>query len=139
MEGRGEISGAVDAEAAPDSGIRCCLLGSQRNYWRHSGRSQSRCHRTHESHDAILVFIPLLGVLGTSALLGFKIWFDNQLKTQEAPGGDTELLVEAMHQLHDEMGSMREDIAELQERLDFAERMLSEVRSSNAVGPGDST
>ena len=88
---------------------------------------------------AILVFIPLLGVLGASALLGFKMWSNHQLKMREAPGGDTERLVEAMHQLHDEVGSMREDIAELEERLDFAERMLSEVRSKNAIGPGDST
>lgn len=77
--------------------------------------------------------------MGAIALLGFKMRFNHQLKMREAPGGDTERLVEAMHQLHDELGSMREDIAELQERLDFAERMLSEVRSRNAVGPGDST
>jgi hypothetical protein len=89
--------------------------------------------------DAILVFIPLLGVLGAIALLGFRMRFNHQLKMREPPGGDTERLVEAMHQLHDETGSMREDIAELQERMDFAERMLSEVRSRNAVGPGDST
>ncbi|UCG88440.1 MAG: hypothetical protein JSW71_07830 [Gemmatimonadota bacterium] len=89
--------------------------------------------------NAVLVVIPLLGVLGASALLGFKMWSNHQLKMREAPGGDTERLVEAMHQLHDEMGSIREDIADIQERLDSAEHMLSEVRSRNAIGPGDST
>jgi hypothetical protein len=34
---------------------------------------------------------------------------------------------------------MREDVAELHERMDFTERVLSEVRSKNAIGPGDST
>ncbi len=34
---------------------------------------------------------------------------------------------------------MREALAELHERVDFTERMLSEVRSRNAIGPGDST
>jgi predicted nucleic acid-binding Zn-ribbon protein len=54
------------------------------------------------------------------------------------PGGDIERLSEAMQQLHDEVGSMREEFAELNERMDFTERMLSEVRSRNAIGPGDS-
>ena len=44
-----------------------------------------------------------------------------------------------MQLLHDEVGSMRDDLAELQERLDFTERILSEVRSRNVIGPGDST
>ncbi len=34
---------------------------------------------------------------------------------------------------------MREDMAELHERMDFTERVLSEIRSKNAIGPGDST
>ena len=34
---------------------------------------------------------------------------------------------------------MREDVAELQERVDFTERILSEVRARNAIGPRDST
>ena len=50
---------------------------------------------------------------------------------RETPGGDNERLSEAVQQLHDE-------VAELQERVDFTERLLSEVRSKNAIGPGDS-
>jgi hypothetical protein len=89
--------------------------------------------------DSVLVIIPLLGVLCAAGLAGFKMWSNHQLKMREPPGGDNERLVEAMHQLHDEMGSMREDIAELQERLDFTERMLSEGKSRNAIERGDST
>ena len=58
---------------------------------------------------------------------------------RETPGGDNERLTEGMQQLSDEVGSMREEVAELHERVDFTERMLSEVKSRNAIGPGDST
>ncbi len=85
------------------------------------------------------VFIPILGILGFCGFLGLKTWTNYKLKMRETPGGDIEHLTEAVQQLHDEAGSMREDVAELQERVDFTERMLSEVRSRNAIGPGDAT
>jgi hypothetical protein len=88
---------------------------------------------------AILLLMPALGVVCGTILVGIKMLSSHQLKMREAPGGDTERLVEAIHQLHDEIGSMREDIAEVQERLDFTERVLSEVKSRDAIGPGDST
>ncbi len=84
------------------------------------------------------VFIPILGILGFFGLMGLKIWSQHQLKMRETPGGDSERLTEAVQQLHDEVDSMREEVAELHERADFTERMLSEVRSRNAIGPGDS-
>jgi hypothetical protein len=89
--------------------------------------------------EVILVFAPILGVLGVCGLLGLKIWSNYKLKMRETPGGDNERLADAVHQLHEEVGSMREDVAELHERMDFTERVLSEVRSKNAIGPGDST
>ncbi len=67
------------------------------------------------------------------------MWSNHQLKMRETPGGDIERFTEAVQQLHDEVGSMREDFAELHERVDFTERMLSEIRSRNVIGPGDST
>jgi hypothetical protein len=85
------------------------------------------------------VFIPILGICGLVGFVALKMWFDHQLKMREAPGGDIDALTEAVQQLHDEVGSMREDFTELLERVDFTERMLSEVRSRNAIGPGDST
>ncbi len=84
------------------------------------------------------VFIPILGILGFFGLMGLKIWSQHQLKMRETPGGDSERLTEAVQRLHDEVDSMREEVAELHERADFTERMLSEVRSRNAIGPGDS-
>ena len=85
------------------------------------------------------VFIPIVAVGGGLAIAGMKMWFNHQLKMRETPGGDNERLIEAVQQLQDEFGSMREDFAELQERVDFTERVLSEVRARNVIGPGDST
>ncbi len=85
------------------------------------------------------VFIPILTILGGFGLVGLKIWTNHKLKMRETPDGDSERLTEAVQQLHDEFGSMREEVAELHERMEFTERMLSEVRSRNAIGPGDST
>jgi predicted negative regulator of RcsB-dependent stress response len=85
------------------------------------------------------VFIPILAVLGFFGLVGLKTWSAHQLKMRETLGGDSERLFEAVQQLQDEVGSMREDIAEIHERMEFTERMLTEVRSKNAIGPGDST
>ncbi len=80
-----------------------------------------------------------MGILGFCGIMGLQIWSNHKMKMRETPGGDNERLTEAVQQLHDEVSSMREEFAELHERVDFTERMLSEVRSRNAIGPGDST
>ncbi len=85
------------------------------------------------------IFIPILAILGGCRLVALKTWSNHKLKMREMPDGDNERLTEAVQQLYDQVGSMREDLDELHERLDFTERMLSEVRSRHAVGPVDST
>ena len=85
------------------------------------------------------VFIPILGILGGFGRMGLKIWTNHKLKMRQTPDGDNERLTELEQQLSDEVGSMREALAELYERVEFTERMLSEVRSRNAIGPGLST
>jgi hypothetical protein len=71
--------------------------------------------------------------------MGMKTWSDHKLKMRETPGGESERLSEAVQQLFDEVGSMREDLADIHERMEFTERMLTEIRSRNAIGPGDTT
>ena len=88
---------------------------------------------------AVAVFIPIFGVLGLVGLVGLKTWSHHKLKMQEMSGGDDERLADAVQQLYEEVSSMRDDLGELHERVDFTERMLSEVRSKNAIGPGDPT
>lgn len=85
------------------------------------------------------VFIPIFAVLGFFGLMGLKTWSNHKLKMREMPDGDNERLSEAVQQLYDEVGSMREDLAEMHERMEFTERMLTEIRSRNAIGPGNST
>ncbi len=85
------------------------------------------------------VFIPILFILGGFGIAGLAIWSNHKLKMRKTPDGDNERLTGVVQQLSDEVGSMREDLAELHERVDFTERMLSQVRSRNAIGPGDST
>ena len=89
--------------------------------------------------EVLGVFIPIVAIIGFFGLRGLKTWSTHQLRMRETPGGDNERLTETVQQLHDEVGSMREEVAELHERVDFTERMLSEVRSRNVIGPGDST
>ena len=89
--------------------------------------------------EVVGVFVPIVFIIGFFGLMGLKTWANHKLKMRETPGGDNEHLAEAVQQLHDEFGSMREEVAELHERVDFTERLLSEVRSRNAIGPGDST
>ncbi len=85
------------------------------------------------------VLIPIIAVSGGLCLWALKIWSNHQLKMRETPAGDIERLADAVRELHDEIGSMREEFAELHERVDFTERVLSEVRARNAIEPGDST
>ncbi len=82
--------------------------------------------------ETLAIFVPIFGILGGVGLVGLKIWTNHELKMREMPDGDNERLTEAVQQLSDE-------VAELHERMEFTERMLSEVRSRNAIGPGDST
>ena len=89
--------------------------------------------------EIIGVFIPILAIIGGFGIAGLKIWSNHQLKMREMPDGDNENLAETVQQLYDEIGSMREDLAELHERVDFSERMFSDVKSKDAIGPGDST
>ncbi len=92
-----------------------------------------------EVGEILALVLPILGLSGGLVLAGLKGWSSHKVKMREAPEGDTERLFEAMQQLHDELGSVREDVAELQERMDFTERVLSEVKARNAIGPGDAT
>ncbi len=89
--------------------------------------------------EVLGIFVPIFAVIGFFSLMGLKTWSNHQLKMRETQGGDNERLTEAVQQLYDEVGSLRDDLAELNERVDFTERMLSDVRSRNAIGPGDAT
>ena len=79
--------------------------------------------------EVLGIVIPILVVTGSFVLVGLKGWSNHTLRMRETPGRDNERLAETMQQLQDEVGSMREDVAELHERVDFTERILAEVKS----------
>src|SRR5712691_161456 len=70
--------------------------------------------------------------------LGFGLWAQARMRIEEArsrAGGlDTGSEVE-IPALRDEVGEVRRELGEMQERLDFAERLLSQAREGDRL-PG---
>ena len=79
--------------------------------------------------DIVIVF----GTVGSVGVLSVILWFRLKKKELEMRGGDPELgpVVDA---LRDDLADMQEhtraQLAEMQERLDFAERLLTAGRAS---------
>ena len=79
----------------------------------------------------------LLGtaMLGGFTLAGLRMW----LRYREArlgiqSGAADAPAVEALEELRDQVGALRGEVAELHERLDFAERLLTSGRSAPGSG-----
>ncbi len=88
----------------------------------------------------VIAPVMVLTTIGTIFLIGMKMRFNHKFRMRERPGGeDTERLTEAVEQLHDEMRLMREEFADLDERVDFTERMLSQGKSRDAIAPPETT
>jgi hypothetical protein len=92
-----------------------------------------------EAIDAIGACTAMIS-FGIFVLVGMKMRFNHKLRLREREGGETaERLTEVVEQLHDEVRLMRQEFGELQERVDFTERMLSQGRSKNEIRPREST
>jgi hypothetical protein len=75
--------------------------------------------------------IALLG-LGSFVLIGMKLRYNHLRDTKHATGREElDRLIRAVELLHDDMRVMRDDIVELGERVDFAERVLAHGRSED--------
>jgi hypothetical protein len=71
---------------------------------------------------------PLLAVLsmGVFVLVGMKIWLKHKIDRQRLEGSEeVDRLAEVIDSLHDQIQLVREDLGDLQERVDFAERLLT--------------
>ena len=77
--------------------------------------------------------------MGIIVLVGLKMRFNHKFRMRETPAGENERLTEAVEQLTDEVRLMREEFADLDERVDFTERMLSRGRSRDAIAPRETT
>ena len=92
--------------------------------------------------EGILAIVFLFGG-GTFAALSFspigRAVADRIRGKSSAAGGGTELRAElADHKaaLDQELEAVRREVAELAERLDFAERLLAKGREGQRIGPG---
>ncbi len=91
----------------------------------------------------ILEFIAPLTIIttiGTLFLIGMKMRLSAKVQLQQgSKSEDVERLADAVDGLHEEVRMLREEHAELQERMDFAERMLSSGKPRKALGEQTST
>ena len=76
--------------------------------------------------EGIMAITAMLGI-GTFVLIGMKMRFDYKSKMLDQPKSteDIERLADAMDSIYEQTRTLREDIGELQERLDFHERLLT--------------
>ncbi len=73
--------------------------------------------------------------LGTMILIGVKLRYSHKEKMRVGEGGsaeDTQRLEEEVATLRDEVHGMREGFAEMYERLEFAERLLTKGRADGS-------
>ena len=77
----------------------------------------------------IEILAPLVALLamGAFGLIGMKIWLRSKVERQQLAGRrDMERIEESLYSLHDNLQSLREQLGELHERVDFAERFLTQ-------------
>jgi hypothetical protein len=67
-----------------------------------------------------------LTAMGTFILIGIRMRFNHKYRmlNRESPE-QVERLTDAVQQLHEEVRVLRDEMVELHERVDFAERMLT--------------
>jgi hypothetical protein len=87
----------------------------------------------------VLVVSIVMGALAFTGTAASTVWalvhFKLKKKELETRGGDPELGQE-VDALRDDLNDTRAQVAEMQERLDFAERMLTAGRASQKDGSG---
>ena len=92
--------------------------------------------------EVIEFIAPVIGVtsVGIMILIGMKMRLSAKVQLQEgSKSEDVERLADAVDGLHEEVRMLREEYTELQERMDFAERMLSTGQPRKALGEQTST
>lgn len=86
--------------------------------------------------DVAGALVAIVGVVsvGTMILIGMRMRFIHKMQNREKPE-QFEQIHDALDALHDENRSLREDVAELQERLDFHERLLTQPKDERVDTP----
>ena len=73
---------------------------------------------------------PLHATIHTALAVAFGLWAQRMRK-----GPDTGEFQARLETLEFELGNVRRELGEVQERLDFAERVLAQVQDPRRVGP----
>jgi len=86
--------------------------------------------------DVAGALVAVLGVVsvGTLVLIGMRMRFMHKIESRNKPD-ELEQINDALDVLHEDNRSLREDVAELQERLDFHERLLTQPRDERVDTP----
>jgi len=73
-----------------------------------------------------IIVMTLVATISGSGLLAWRMWLRSKTERLRLTGGDEiEQLTEAIDSLHERMQLMQDEICELHERVDFAERLLA--------------
>jgi len=90
--------------------------------------------------------LAIIFIFGGATLVGLgfspigRAIADNIRRKGQVPVGDDlrNELVEQREALREDLDAVRREVAELAERLDFAERLLAKSRETDRIGPGRS-
>ena len=79
-----------------------------------------------EAFEGLMAVIAMISI-GGFVLTGMKMRYQYKSKMLDQPKGseDLERLADAMDSMYEQTRSLREEISDLQERLDFHERLLA--------------
>jgi cell division protein FtsB len=82
------------------------------------------------------IIAPFLGIIGfgSMVLIGMKMRYTHLRHTRSAAAApkDVERLTEAVETLRDDVRLLRDELVELNERVEFTERMLTRAKSLDA-------
>lgn len=83
--------------------------------------------------EPVMAVVAMLSI-GSLVLIGMKMRYTHKAQMLEQPkkSEDLERLAEAMDAIYEQSRGLREDIGELQERLDFHERLLTKGKDEDA-------
>ena len=78
-----------------------------------------------------IAILLVFGLLGTFTLTGLRMFLNYRVKRFSQTGSDvTSRLEETVTGLRDELYLLRNDLTELQERVEFTERVLAKTRQA---------
>lgn len=78
--------------------------------------------------DLVQLLVLLAAVTGSSVMVGIGMSMLQRIRRLETGMRDMDRLAEELDALRDQVAGAREDVAEIGERMDFTERLLSSGR-----------